>query len=117
MAETQVGLSRHELACMSLEGCSASFAISQRDKFLDTNMRMALDRIEAEAALREAGIENLETCPFCPYAAVRRSLPFLCLFRVPAMNLFHRILVHITDFELAGVPTDRGEQGIPLLKR
>lgn len=31
-------------------------------------MAIALDRAEAEANLRNAGIENLESCPFCPFA-------------------------------------------------
>ncbi|RYP48377.1 hypothetical protein DL768_005746 [Monosporascus sp. mg162] len=68
-AETQVGYSKYELKCMSLDGCSGGFSYTQRKRFLDKALRTALDRIEQEAVLREAGIESLETCPFCPYAA------------------------------------------------
>ncbi|OTA93742.1 hypothetical protein M434DRAFT_288139 [Hypoxylon sp. CO27-5] len=68
-AETNIGLSKHELTCMSMDGCSAGFSLAQRNLFLDKKSRTALERIEQEAALRMAGIENLETCPFCPYAA------------------------------------------------
>ncbi|KAI0120355.1 hypothetical protein F4776DRAFT_250587 [Hypoxylon sp. NC0597] len=68
-AETNIGLSKHELTCMSMDGCSAGFSLAQRNLFLDKRSRIALERIEQEAALRMAGIENLETCPFCPYAA------------------------------------------------
>lgn len=68
-AETSIGYSKHELTCMSMDGCDAGFSRAQRCLFLDKKLRIALDRIEQEAVLRMAGIENLETCPFCPYAA------------------------------------------------
>ncbi|KAI1779667.1 hypothetical protein F4818DRAFT_436970 [Hypoxylon cercidicola] len=68
-AETTIGYSKYELNCMSMDGCDAGFSRDQTKLFLDKNLRTALDRIEGEAALREAGIEDLETCPFCPYAA------------------------------------------------
>lgn len=69
MAENEIGLSKYELGCMSMDGCQAGFARDQRDLFLDQNAAIALERIEQEAVLRLAGIENLETCPFCPFAA------------------------------------------------
>ncbi|KAI1502393.1 hypothetical protein F5X99DRAFT_417918 [Biscogniauxia marginata] len=68
-AESQVGMSKYELTCMSVDGCTAGFSRAQRALFLDKKLSTALDRIEQEAMLRMAGIENLETCPFCPYAA------------------------------------------------
>lgn len=68
-AEANIGLSKHELSCMSMDGCSGSFDVTQRKLFLDKKALMALERLEFEASLRMAGIENLETCPFCPYAA------------------------------------------------
>jgi TRIAD3 protein (E3 ubiquitin-protein ligase RNF216) len=69
MAETQIGLSKFELSCMSMDVCTAGFSKDQRDVFLDEKTAIALERIEQEAALRMAGIKDLETCPFCPYAA------------------------------------------------
>ncbi|KAI1310431.1 hypothetical protein F5Y03DRAFT_392368 [Xylaria venustula] len=68
-AASQIGMAKYELTCMSLEGCSAGFSRAQRTLFLDKKLTIALDRIEQEAVLRIAGIEDLETCPFCPYAA------------------------------------------------
>ncbi|OTB06270.1 hypothetical protein M426DRAFT_55566 [Hypoxylon sp. CI-4A] len=68
-AETNIGLSKHELTCMSMDGCSASFSAAQRKYFLEKKTQVAWERLEQEAALRIAGIEDLETCPFCPYAA------------------------------------------------
>ncbi|KAI0017601.1 hypothetical protein F4780DRAFT_577945 [Xylariomycetidae sp. FL0641] len=68
-AETQVGMSKYELTCMSMDGCEAGFSREQRALFLDKKLNTALERIEQETVLRMAGIEDLETCPFCPYAA------------------------------------------------
>ncbi|KAI0515317.1 hypothetical protein F5B22DRAFT_636597 [Xylaria bambusicola] len=68
-AESQVGMARYDLVCMSMDGCSFGFSREQRALFLDKRLTVALDRIEQESVLRMAGIENLETCPFCPYAA------------------------------------------------
>lgn len=68
-AETQIGLSKYELVCMSMDGCTSGFSRDQQEIFLEERTRIALERIEQESALRLAGIENLETCPFCPYAA------------------------------------------------
>ncbi|WDK16935.1 RING finger protein [Colletotrichum graminicola] len=68
-AEHAVGQSKYELICMSMDQCKAGFSREQRQKFLSDQLSAALDRIENAAILRMAGIENLETCPFCPYAA------------------------------------------------
>lgn len=84
-AEVEIGKSKYELRCMSTDKCEAGFAMDQRYvqrlvrilfllisfrvQFLDEKTRVALERNEQEANLRLAGIENLESCPFCPYAA------------------------------------------------
>ncbi|KAI1478359.1 hypothetical protein F4774DRAFT_165373 [Daldinia eschscholtzii] len=68
-AETNVGVSKYEITCMSTDGCAAGFSTDQKKQFLNKKLRVALGRLEQEAALRMAGIENLENCPFCPYAA------------------------------------------------
>ncbi|KPM45333.1 hypothetical protein AK830_g1135 [Neonectria ditissima] len=68
-AETLVGDSKYEMTCMSTDGCSATFSHAQKTRFLDKKLVTALDRIEQEAVLRLAGLENLASCPFCPYAA------------------------------------------------
>ncbi|KAI1203855.1 hypothetical protein F5X97DRAFT_3602 [Nemania serpens] len=80
-AESQIGMAKHELTCMSLDGCSAGFSRAQRAIFLNKKLTVALDRIEQEAVLRMAGIENLETCPFCPYAAEYPPVEFDKEFR------------------------------------
>ncbi|KAK0120488.1 hypothetical protein ONS96_010699 [Cadophora gregata f. sp. sojae] len=68
-AEVEIGKSKYELHCMSTDKCPGGFSLDQRAQFLDENTRVALERNEQEANLRLAGIENLESCPFCPFAA------------------------------------------------
>ncbi|KAK4126441.1 hypothetical protein N657DRAFT_543963, partial [Parathielavia appendiculata] len=68
-AEHAIGLSKYQLTCMSVDGCDATFSRDQRKLFLDDKLTTALDLIEQETVLRLSGIENLATCPFCPYAA------------------------------------------------
>ncbi|KAJ3530252.1 hypothetical protein NM208_g9405 [Fusarium decemcellulare] len=80
-AETEIGLSRYELVCMSTEGCTAGFSHSEREKFLQQHHIAALDRIEKETVLRLANIENLATCPFCPYAEEYPSIDINKEFR------------------------------------
>ena len=69
MAETEIGKSKYELRCMSMDNCEGGFSRDQRAVFLDDKTIVALERNEQEAMLRMAGIENLASCPFCPYAA------------------------------------------------
>ncbi|KAI1432226.1 hypothetical protein GGR50DRAFT_622291 [Xylaria sp. CBS 124048] len=67
--ESQIGMGKYELTCMSQDGCEAGFTRAQKSLFLDKKTSIALDRMEQATVLRMAGIKDLETCPFCPYAA------------------------------------------------
>ncbi|WZH41226.1 hypothetical protein QYS62_002170 [Fusarium acuminatum] len=67
-AETQIGLEKYGLECLSTDGCGAGFSYSERKKFLDKKLTSALDRIEQTANIREAMLPNLAQCPFCQYA-------------------------------------------------
>ncbi|KAL2267282.1 hypothetical protein VTJ83DRAFT_4559 [Remersonia thermophila] len=82
MAEHVIGSSQYLLRCMATDGCDATFARDQRELFLDGKMAKALDKIEQEAVIRMAGIENLVQCPFCDYAAeyppVEENKEFRC---------------------------------------
>lgn len=68
-AENQIGQQRYHLGCMSMEGCEATFSRDQKDLFLDDRLKRTLELIEQNDSIRQAGIEGLETCPFCDYAA------------------------------------------------
>ncbi|KAK3898961.1 hypothetical protein C8A05DRAFT_18530 [Staphylotrichum tortipilum] len=80
--EAAIGNSQYHLECPSTDGCDATFAKDQRALFLDDSLVKALELIEQDAVLRMAGIENLATCPFCPYAAeyppVEENKEFRC---------------------------------------
>ena len=52
-----------------MDDCPGNFLAAERKFYLDGKTIFALDRLEQEVALREANIENLTSCPFCPYAA------------------------------------------------
>ncbi|KAH9438951.1 hypothetical protein MCOR02_002539 [Pyricularia oryzae] len=67
-AERLVGLNKFKIECMSMDGdCRMGFSRTQILQ-LDSKLRFALERLEQDEAIRSAGLENLETCPFCPYA-------------------------------------------------
>ena len=49
--------------------CSGKVPAAQRRLFLCAKTVAALDRLEQQAAIRMAGLDDLVSCPFCPYAA------------------------------------------------
>lgn len=83
-AETEIGNSKYEIRCMSMDECKFGFSKDQKDIFLDAKTLIALDRNEQEAVLRMAGIENLASCPFCPFAAEYPPVEEERLFRCQA---------------------------------
>jgi TRIAD3 protein (E3 ubiquitin-protein ligase RNF216) len=83
-AETEIGNSRYELRCISMDGCEFGFSKDQKDQYLDEKTIVGLDRNEKEAVLRMAGLEDLASCPFCPFAAVYPSVEEYRLFHCQA---------------------------------
>ncbi|PBP17412.1 ring finger protein [Diplocarpon rosae] len=81
-AKVEIGKSKYELCCMSTMKCTARFSSDQRTHFLDAKTTAALERIEQESILRAAGIANLASCPFCPFAAeyppIEENSEFTC---------------------------------------
>ena len=82
-AECGCCMEEKAISRMAMVDCEGGFDFSQKKRFLNKNLRKALDRIEQEKALREAAIKSLETCPFCPYASeypkVEVEREFRCL--------------------------------------
>lgn len=56
--------------CMDGSGCKAEFSRAEKIRFLDVQMFELFERLEQQAALRNANVEGLEKCPFCDFAAI-----------------------------------------------
>ncbi|KAL8968215.1 MAG: hypothetical protein Q9183_002567 [Haloplaca sp. 2 TL-2023] len=69
-ADTQIGLSRYTLSCMDGSGCQATFSRGERARFLDAKKIDKLERLQQQTELRQADLANLETCPWCDFAAI-----------------------------------------------
>lgn len=69
-ASAQVGQGKYQLNCMDGSGCKAEFPRTEIMRFVDDKMLLALDKLQQEAELRLADMDDLETCPFCEFAAI-----------------------------------------------
>ncbi|TKA83648.1 hypothetical protein B0A55_00423 [Friedmanniomyces simplex] len=66
--KTEVGESRCRVLCTA--GCGAPFAPNQLNLLSDKQLLEKLAELEQEKAIRDAGLEDLEECPFCDYKAI-----------------------------------------------
>ena len=66
--KTEVGESRCRVLCTA--GCGATFAPNQLQNLSDKQLHEKLAELEQEKAIRDAGLEDLEECPFCDYKAI-----------------------------------------------
>ncbi|EPS40224.1 hypothetical protein H072_5994 [Dactylellina haptotyla CBS 200.50] len=82
-AETEIGRQRYKLLCMDGSGCRQEFSAKEIQRFCDTKMQDALERLEQRDVLQQAGIDGLSECPFCDFAAivppVEEDREFRCL--------------------------------------
>ncbi|GAA6031635.1 hypothetical protein JCM8097_006559 [Rhodosporidiobolus ruineniae] len=69
-AETQIGMRKYILPCMSTSGCPSVFSEREAERFLSRTTLAALHKIKQEKDLHAAEIEGLEQCPFCPFACI-----------------------------------------------
>ncbi|GAA5897292.1 hypothetical protein JCM5296_000992 [Sporobolomyces johnsonii] len=69
-AESQIGMRKYILPCMSTSGCSATFPESEIAKCLPPKSLHALHKIRQEKEVDLAELEGLEKCPFCPFAYI-----------------------------------------------
>lgn len=67
-ADNEIGNMRFKLICMSGDVCAASFSRNERHRFLDEKALLVLDRMELQAAIKEAGVQ-IVWCPFCDFGA------------------------------------------------
>ncbi|GAA5953831.1 hypothetical protein JCM21900_005486 [Sporobolomyces salmonicolor] len=69
-AESQIGMRKYILPCMSTSGCSSTFPQSEIDKCLPRKSLQALHKIRQEKEVDLAELEGLEKCPFCHFAYI-----------------------------------------------
>ncbi|TKA25193.1 hypothetical protein B0A50_05891 [Salinomyces thailandicus] len=66
--KSEVGESRCRVVCPA--GCGAAFAPNQLNTLEDKQLLNKLAELEQEKAIRDAGLADLEECPFCDYKAI-----------------------------------------------
>lgn len=81
LAKSRIELSRYDVICMDGGGCQAEFSREERSRFLDSNLVAVLERLQQQAELREAKLDDLESCPFCNYAEIYPPVEFDKEFR------------------------------------
>ncbi|KAF2094612.1 hypothetical protein NA57DRAFT_80411 [Rhizodiscina lignyota] len=71
--ETEIGLSRHNVVCFHVDGCTASFRLSQLRLAVPLPTLERLEKLQQQDDIRLAkeggGLEGLEECPFCDFKA------------------------------------------------
>ncbi|WVQ94567.1 hypothetical protein IAU59_001647 [Kwoniella sp. CBS 9459] len=68
--ETKLGEERTVILCMDMSICKAVFPDSELDRLLSAKSLALYHRLKQADEIEQAGIEGLETCPNCPFAAV-----------------------------------------------
>lgn len=66
--KSEVGESRCRVLCTA--GCGAGFATHQLDLLADKQLLEKLSQLQQEKDIRDAGLDDLEECPFCDYKAI-----------------------------------------------
>ena len=70
LANTQVGMMKHEMACMDESGCSVPLSIEGIGKAVTIKIVDKLAFYQQQAEIMAANIEGLEQCPFCEFKAI-----------------------------------------------
>ncbi|KAK4543562.1 hypothetical protein LTR36_005457 [Oleoguttula mirabilis] len=66
--KSEVSESRCRVLCTA--GCGAGFAPNQLNLLADKPLLEQLAELEQEKAIRDAGLDDLEECPFCDYKVI-----------------------------------------------
>ncbi|PYH43976.1 E3 ubiquitin-protein ligase RNF216 [Aspergillus saccharolyticus JOP 1030-1] len=82
-AKTQIGLMRYKLQCFDGSGCQAQFDRHGLRHALGKKIMDKLDALQQQDEIQQAGLQGLESCPFCDYHAicppVEEDREFYCL--------------------------------------
>ncbi|KAE8270875.1 hypothetical protein A4X09_0g1446 [Tilletia walkeri] len=80
-AEGLLGVRKCDLKCMDFDGCDFSFSTREVKRFLSEKSFELYEKIKQEQEISQAGIESLESCPFCPYSVDMGDVPDELLFK------------------------------------
>lgn len=82
----QLGLQKVEIKCMDGSNCDASFENRQIKSFWEETIQI-VEKLRQEKEIENAGLEGLETCPFCSFGCIiERSKEEEKLFRCQGRN-------------------------------
>ncbi|KAL1957392.1 hypothetical protein VTO42DRAFT_6072 [Malbranchea cinnamomea] len=79
-AETQIGMLKCDMKCMTQDNCGAPFRPSKLNKILGQVLYDKLTSIQQHRELQEADIEGLHECPFCDFKAIAPPINEDCQF-------------------------------------
>lgn len=81
--ETQIGMNKADLKCMSSDGCDYEFRPSKLQRFVGNALYERFMQIKQQQELLVADIEGLHACPFCDFKAIAPPIEeesqFTCL--------------------------------------
>lgn len=79
--KSEIGEARCRVLCTA--GCGAPFPPNQLNLLADKKLLAKLAELEQEKAIRDAGLDDLEECPFCDFKAIlppiEEDFEFRCL--------------------------------------
>ena len=70
LADTQVGMLKHEMLCMDSSGCTAKLSHEDIGRAIPITTFDRLELNQQQAEIMAANIEGLEQCPSCDYKAI-----------------------------------------------
>ncbi|GAB1193813.1 hypothetical protein APSETT444_003043 [Aspergillus pseudonomiae] len=69
-AETQIGMMKYKLQCLDMSECNAKFARGNLKNALGSSLMGKLDHLQQQDEVEQAGLEGLESCPFCDFKGI-----------------------------------------------
>ena len=79
-AENQIGSMKFEMLCVDTGGCKARLSDERVAQALPLQLYDKLAYNQQQAEVSQAGIEGLESCPFCEFKAICDSIEFDSVF-------------------------------------
>ncbi|KAF9009905.1 hypothetical protein BDQ17DRAFT_1347118 [Cyathus striatus] len=67
---TSVGDNNSKISCMHMDGCDLTFSLKELERCLPVKLMNTYQQILIQQNIIEAGIRNLEGCPFCEWKCI-----------------------------------------------